>query len=170
MLLVESRATNFSAAVRCEARVRFFLARRSDNRRFEALNRRRRIVDHESLAVARSCKRVGGRIRRRIARDDAQIVGAVGQGSGVPRIKLFRELVLQNFPLFFIFAAIQNDVAQIVLVIVVSRPQTQTAIPFAGSPAAAARISASSRSIRSRRSDSRREDSSASPASAVRLA
>ena len=47
-------------------RVRFFFARRRNDRRLKALDRRRRVVDYKSFAVARRRERVRGRVRRRV--------------------------------------------------------------------------------------------------------
>ena len=94
-----------------------------DHRGFELCDRGRGIVDHEALAVARRAQCDAGRIGRRIARDDSDVIRAVGQGRGVPGIEFLIEFIFQKLPLCFVFAAIKNAEAQLVVVVVVRAPQ-----------------------------------------------
>src|ERR1700722_14207836 len=51
------------------------------------------------------------------------MVGAIGKCGGIPGIEFLVELVLQQLPLVFVFAAIVDAVVQIVVVVVVGAPQ-----------------------------------------------
>ena len=63
--------------------------------RLQPFDYRRCVVDLEAIAFAFGFQREGGRIRRRVAGDDFQVVSAIRQRGGIPRIEFLLEVVLQ---------------------------------------------------------------------------
>ena len=82
------------------------------------------VLSTSKRSLSRSvCNASLRRIGRRIACDNFQIVGAIGHGSGIPGIKLLVEIVFEQQPVALVFSAEVDGVLQIVVVVVVGRPQ-----------------------------------------------
>src|SRR5438128_11961730 len=80
------------------------------------------IVDFEALAFAFGLERQGRWVRKRIRGRNLQIIGAIRHRGGIPGIKFLLEIVLEQFPLAFVFTAKVNRVAEFVFVFVMRRP------------------------------------------------
>src|SRR4029077_16150711 len=97
----------------------------------QSFDDRRSVVDFEALAFKLSFESDGRGIRKGIGGDDFEIVSAIGKRGGVPGIIFLVQFVLQQFPFEFVFAAIVDGIAQVVVVIVVGAPQNGLIALFA---------------------------------------